>query len=487
MKNFYRVNLKLIIRICGYLLFTEAAFLFLTLLVSLIYKEGDAIVFLYTLILTTFLGGIFVFATRNTTMDFGKREGYIIVSLVWVIFSVIGALPFIWSGAIPNFTDAFFETMSGFTTTGASVLNNIEELPHGILFWRSIIQWMGGMGIIVLTLAVLPFLGVGGVQLYAAEAPGLTADKLQPRIRETAQRLWVIYVGFTVLEIILLWIGGMTFFDAVCHSFTTMATGGYSTKQASIEYYTNPFIHYVIIAFMMIAGANFTLWYFALKFDFKKLFQNEELLLYVGIIVVFTLVIGIELFITTGYGIEKSFRDSLFQVVSILTTTGFVSANYLLWPTLVISQILILMFIGGSAGSTAGGVKVIRVLLILKNCYFEIKRFVHPKAIIPMRMNGKTIPQPLINNILAFIVFYLLIFALGILLMTAVGLDLISAIGAVATSLGNIGPGFGSVGPIENFYHVAPFGKWVLSALMLLGRLEIFTIIIILTPAFWKK
>jgi len=486
-KNFNRVNLKLIIRICGYLLLTEAAFLFLSLLVSLIYGENDALAFIYSILLTVGLGTMAVVFTRNEKNEFGKREGYIIVSLMWMVFSLIGTLPFMWSGSITNFTDAFFETMSGFTGTGASILNDIEALPHGVLFWRSITQWMGGMGFVVLALAVLPFLGVGGVQLYSAEAPGLTADKLQPRVKETAQRLWVIYLALTFAETILLWIGGMTFFDSICHSFTSLGTGGYSTKQASIEYYTNPYIHYVIILFMFMGASNFTLWYFALKLDFKRVFKNEEFRLFVFIILSFSLIIAAHLFLTEGYRAEKAFRDSLFQVVSIISTTGFVSADYMLWPPVLIGMIFTLMFIGGSSGSTGGGIKVIRILYVFKNIYFEVKRLVHPKAIIPIRLEGKTVPQPIVNSLFAFFVLYLFIFALGTLLMIATGLDMDSAMGAVATSLAGIGPGLGSTGPVENFYHVAPFGKWVLSFLMLIGRLELFTFLIIFTPAFWKK
>lgn len=471
----------------GFLLLIESVFLFLSLLISLLYSEGDWLAFIYSFLITLIVGGSTVFFTRNADKDFGKREGYIIVSMVWIIFSLFGSLPFLFSQAIPNFTNAFFETMSGFTTTGASILNNIEELPHGILFWRSLTQWMGGMGIIVLSLAILPFLGVGGVQLFSAEVPGLSPDKLHPRVKETAQRLWIIYVGFTFVETLLLWASGMTFFDAVNHSFTTMATGGYSTKQASVAFYTNPLIHYIISVFMFIAGVNFTLSYFALKLDFKKVFKNEEFKVYSFITIVFTIVIALKLFFNGGISLEQSFRDSLFQVVSILTTTGYATADYLLWPSLLTALIFVLMFIGGSSGSTGGGVKVIRILLILKNCYFELKRLVHPKAIIPMRLNGKTVPQQLINNVLAFIVFYLLIFIVGSVIMAGLGLDMESAMGSVAATLGNIGPGLGSVGPVENFANVPGLGKWVLSMLMLLGRLELFTVLIVFAPAFWKK
>jgi len=480
------INKKIIFRLLGYLLAIEGFFLLLSYFVALFYGESDSTSFLYAFLITSGTGGLTVFFTRKANKEFGKREGYIIVSTVWIVFSLFGSLPFLLSGAIPSFTDAFFETMSGFTTTGASILNNIEDLPHGILFWRSLTQWMGGMGIIVLSLAILPFLGVGGVQLFSAEVPGLTPDKLHPRVKETAQRLWIIYVGFTIIETLLLWAGEMNLFDAVCHAFTTMATGGYSTKQASVAFYTLPYTHYVITIFMFIAGVNFTLSYFALKFDFKKVFRNEEFKVYSTITIVFTAIIAL-LLINVGGNVEQSFRDAIFQVVSILTTTGYVTADYLLWPPLLMALIFMLMFIGGSSGSTGGGVKVIRVLLVIKNCYFELKRLIHPRAVIPMRLNKKTVPQPLVNNVLAFIVFYLLIFMIGSIIMAGMGLDMESAMGAVAATLGNIGPGLGSVGPVENFANIPGAGKWLLAFLMLLGRLELFTVLIVLSPVFWKK
>jgi trk system potassium uptake protein TrkH len=481
------INKKIIFRLLGFLLVLESFFLFISFIVSIIYKENTGIPFIASFLIAFVTGGSAVLFTQNANKDFGKREGYIIVSLVWIVFSLFGSLPFILSGAIPSFTNAFFETISGFTTTGASILNNIEELPYSILFWRSLTQWMGGMGIIVLSLAILPFLGIGGVQLFSAEVPGLTADKMHPKVKETAQRLWIIYVGFTAAEVLLLWIGGMNLFDALNHSFTTMATGGYSTKQDSIAFYNSPFIEYVIILFMFIAGVNFTLPYFALKFQFKKVFGNEEFKTYSFITLIFTLAITLGLVLSSNSSLEDSFRKSLFQVVSILTTTGFATADYLLWPSLLIALIFTLMFIGGSSGSTGGGVKVIRVLLILKNCYFELKRLIHPKAVIPMRLNGKTVPQPIVNNVLAFIVFYLLIFMIGSVLMAALGYDMESAMGSVATTLGNVGPGLGLMGPAANFSMVPIAGKWLLSFLMLLGRLELFTVLILFAPAFWKK
>lgn len=377
--------------------------------------------------------------------------------------------------------------MSGFTTTGASILNDIESIPNGLLFWRSITQWIGGMGMIVLSLAILPIFGFGGMQLFMAEVPGPTKDKLHPRIQETAKRLWIIYISFTLIETILLKIGGMTWFDAVNHSFTTMATGGYSTKQDSIAYFNSPFIHYVIIVFMVIAGTNFTLSYYALHFKFEKVFKNEEFRFYIGFILFFTLIIAFFLWYFEGFSYEVSLRDSLFQVVSIMTTTGYVTANYLQWTPFIPVIIFVLMFFGGSAGSTGGSIKIVRIVLLLKNSWLELKRIIHPNAVIPVRINNKSVVSEIISNVMAFVVIYMIITIISTIIIASLGYDLETSLGAVASCLGNIGPGLGLVGPIENYSHIPAFGKWFLSFLMMVGRLEIFTVLIILSPAFWKK
>jgi len=487
------INFKVIFRILGHLLVLEGVFLFLSFLVALLYQEADIQAFAISTGITFAVGISIAFFTRKFSKDFGKREGYIIVSLAWVVFSLFGTLPFLLSGAIPSFTDAFFETMSGFTTTGASILNNIEELPHGILFWRSVSQWIGGMGMIVMSLAILPMLGIGGMQLYAAEVPGPTPDKLHPRVRETAKRLWGIYILLTAVEVILLWIGEMNLFDAVCHSFTSMATGGYSTKQASIMFFQSPYTQYVITFFMFLAGVNFTLHYYVLKGRPISVWKNEEFRYYLGLVLTFTLLISTALAFQQdiwGGGfqkLEQAFRDSLFQVVSIVTTTGYVSADYLLWSPIALVLIFSLMFVGGSAGSTGGGMKVVRILLLFKNGALEFKRLMHPNAIIPVRLNHRAISPAIITNVLAFIVFYILIFVLGTIVMALLGFDLDSAMGSVIATLGNIGPGIGSVGPVENFANVPAFGKWFLSFLMLIGRLELFTVLILFSSAFWKK
>jgi trk system potassium uptake protein len=481
------MNLKLIFRVLGFLIFGEGIAMLFSLVVSLIFRGPDLSAFLISSGITLSTGGLLLIITKKAVKDIGKREGFIIVTFSWITFSFFGSLPYIISGSIPNFTDAFFETISGFTTTGASILTDIEALPHGILFWRSFTQWLGGMGIIVLSLAILPVFGIGGMQLFMAEVPGPTPDKISPRIRQTAKTLWFIYLIFTLTETILLWIGGMSFFDAVNHSLTTMATGGFSTKQDSIAHWDSPFIQYVIIVFMFLAGTNFTLSYIALKGKYKSVFKDEEFKYYILFIVGFTILIFAGLLITKSLGLEKAFRDSLFQVVSILTTTGFATANYLTWAPILIILLFALFFFGGSAGSTGGGIKIMRIVLLLKNSYYELRRMIHPNAVIPVKFNKHSVDAKIITNILAFFMFYFFIFAFSTVIFTLFEPDMETSMGAVASSLGNIGPGLGKVGPIENYAHVAPAGKWFLSFLMLLGRLELFTVLVLFSPSFWKE
>lgn len=480
------LNYKLIFRVMGFLLLLEGAFLLLSFGVAAIYREHDLWALLISSAIVLAISGILIFSTRNVEKAMGKREGYIIVSTVWIVFSLFGSLPFYLCGAIPSYTDAFFETISGFTTTGASILTDIESMPHGLLFWRSITQWLGGMGMIVMSLAILPLLGIGGMQLFAAEVPGPTPDKLHPKVGETAKRLWAIYIIYTTAEMLLLLLGGMSLFDAINHAFTTMATGGYSTQNDSIAGYS-PYIQYVIIVFMFLAGTNFTLSYFAMHLKFQRVWRNEEFRAYLGITVIFTLIIVVVLALRSELGIEQAFRDSLFQVVSLITTTGYATADYLTWGVFLAFLSFVVMFFGGSAGSTGGGVKIMRILLVFKNSYLEFKRQIHPNAILPTRFNRNIVSPEIMNNILAFIILYMVFFVFGTIAMTALGLDIESAMGASIASLGNIGPGIGSVGPTSNFAHIPDAGKWVLSFLMLIGRLELFTVLILFTPVFWKK
>ena len=481
------MNFKIIIRALGALLLIESFFILLSLGVSLIYGENDWKALLYSSLITISVGAVLLAFSHKAIRNVGKRESYIIVSLVWVIFSLFGSLPFFLGGEIPSFTDAFFETISGFTTTGSSILNNIEAMPHGLLFWRSLTQWIGGMGIIVMSIAILPFFGIGGMQLFSAEVPGPTADKIHPRVKETAKRLWAIYLMFTIVETILLLFGGMNLFDAINHSFTTMATGGYSTKQASIAYWSSPYIQYVITIFMFIAGTNFSLSYFAINLKFNKIWKDEEFRYYLGFTLLFSIAISIMLIFSENLGIERSFRDAIFQVVSLMTTTGFATADYMSWLVPISTLLFVVMFFGGSAGSTGGGIKIVRIVIMFKNSVLEFKRLIHPNAIIPVRMNHKAVHGKIVRNVLAFIVIYIMIFFVSTLIMSFFGLDVETAMGSVIACLGNIGPGIGSVGPAENFYTIPDGGKWFLGFLMLIGRLELFTVLIILSPAFWKK
>ncbi len=481
------INSRIIFNILGFLLLIEGMFMMLSIPVAMIYGENDAIEFLISGLITICAGGLAWWLTRKAEKNISKREGYIIVTLGWILFSIFGSLPFVLTKSTLSYADAFFETISGFTTTGASILNDIESLSHGILFWRSLTQWLGGMGIIVLSLAVLPLLGIGGMQLFVAEVPGPSPDKLHPRIRETAKRLWFIYTFFTLLETLLLVIGKMDLFDAINHSFATMATGGFSTKQASVAYWDSPYIQYVITFFMFVAGTNFTLSYFAMHLRFDKVFRNEEFRFYLMFVVIFTAVISISMWLIMGVNAEKAFRDSLFQVVSIMTTTGFVTSDYQSWIPILGILIFILMFFGGSAGSTGGGVKIMRVVLLFKNSALELKRLIHPNAVIPVRFNRQAVEPNIITNVLAFVSFYILTIVASMVVMSAMGYDLDTSAGAVAATLGNIGPGIGEVGPIENYSHIPEFGKWFLSFLMLIGRLELFTVLVLFSPDFWRK
>jgi len=487
MKDWKGINYKVIIKVIGFLLMIEGLFMFAGLPFSLYYGEHESFAILYSGLITIFTGGILWFSTRKHPRNIGRKEGYVIVAITWIIISLFGTLPFLMSRTIPNFTDAFFETMSGFTTTGATILTDIESIPKGILFWRSMTHWIGGMGIIVFTVAILPILGIGGMQLYSAEMPGVTKDKLHPRITATAKRLWAIYLIFTFAETILLLFGGMSLFDALCHTFGTVATGGFSTHNASVAGFS-PYIQYVIIVFMILAGTNFTLHYFALHGQLRKVWRSEEFRYFIYLIFGGTLIITIGLAISKdGMGIEEAFRTSFFQVTSIITTTGYITDNYLLWPNMIMFLILLMMFVGGMAGSTGGGIKVVRQLLLLKNSLLELKRSIHPQAIIPVRMNGKVVSQDIIFKVMAFFLIYIIIFLFGSAVMTLFGLDSSSAIGAAAATIGNIGPGIGKVGPVDNYAFIPHGGKWFLSFLMLLGRLELFTVLILFSPAFWKK
>jgi trk system potassium uptake protein len=481
------MNVKLIVRLTGILLMVEGAAMLLSLIVAVI-GGGDDVVALAVSSLVCILPGTtaFVFTSKSSN-NLTRREGFFIVTLVWLLLSFFGSIPYMLSGYIPKLTDAFFETMSGFTTTGASVVDNIESFPKGLLFWRAMTHWLGGMGIIVLALSFLPTFGIGGMQLYDAESPGMTVEKVSPHIHQTARIIWLVYVFFTLLETVLLWFGGMSWFDSICHSFATMATGGFSTKQASVAFWPSPYIQYVITLFMIIAGTNFTLLFFALRGKPLKLFHDEEFRYYILFIIGFTVLIFSGLLITTNTSTEETFRNSLFTVVSIITTTGFVTTDYLQWMPVLTMLVFAIFFFGGSTGSTSGGIKIMRVVVLLKNSYYELRRIIHPNAVIPVRFNRYTIEPKIINNILAFFMFYVCVFFFSSVVLMMFEPDMATSMGAVATCLGNIGPGLGTVGPVFTFSHVHDVGKWFLSFLMMLGRLELFTVLVIFTPSFWKE
>ncbi|MFO7873117.1 MAG: TrkH family potassium uptake protein [Bacteroidales bacterium] len=483
-----QINFKIIIRLLGMLLMIMAAFMMLSVSWSIYYGETEALNSLLISSLLSFTSGLlFYLATcRTDQRNIGKKEGYLIVTLTWVFISAFGALPLYISGAIPSYTNAFFETMSGFTTTGATILEDIEAIDKSLLFWRSTTHWLGGMGIIVLTLAVLPILGVGGMQLFVAESPGTTPQRLHPRIKQTAKRLWGIYVSLTLIQTILLIAGGMNLFHSLNHAFSTMATGGFSTQNDSIAGYS-PYIQYVIIFFMIMAGVSFAQHYFLLKGQFRKVLGNEELRFYLSVIFLFSLIIGTGIFIFQGSALEEAFREGLFQTVSIATTTGFVTADYLQWDGFLWFLLFLLMFTGGCIGSTGGGLKMIRILVLIKNTRLELKRLIHPMAVIPVRVEGRAIPQDIITNFLAFFLLYIMLFFAGAVIMSGFGLDFTTSIGASIATIGNIGPAIGHVGPVDNYAFIPAGGKWVLSFFMLLGRLELFTVLLLFSPSFWKK
>ncbi len=482
-----KFNFSSIINVLGILLMICGGFMLFCVPFSLFYDKNDWLYILLATAITLGAGFTAWWTTKNIeNKELKKKDGYLIVTFGWIMMSLFGTLPYILTGEIPNFTNAFFETVSGFTTTGASVLTDIESVSKGILLWRSITQWIGGLGFVVLAVAILPILGIGGMQLFTAESPGLSPDKLKPRIKDTAKRLWFIYLGLTFAETIFLMFGGMTFFDAFNHGLTTMATGGFSTKNASAAEFT-PYIQYVIALFMFFAGTNFAVIYYLGKRKFNKVWGNEEFRFYSLTIVVLTALVGVSIYYVTDHSFEKSFRDGLFQVLSIITTTGYVSADYTAWTPFLTIVFFLLMFIGGSTGSTAGGVKILRHIILFKNSSLELKRQLHPSAVIPVRINGKAVSPDTVYNILAFFVLFLSIFALGTIAMALIGLDFMTALGAVATSLGNIGPGLGNVGPIDNFAMIPSAGKWLLSLLMILGRLELFTVLMLFTAYFWRR
>lgn len=490
-------NYKAIVNVLGLLVALSGVAMLLAVPFSIYYGSTDLYPILAGGLGATLLGGLVWWLTqKGLNSELRKKDGYLVVTLGWIVMSLIGALPYYLAKfsigdayPIQTFTDAFFETMSGFTTTGASILGEqIEDLPKGLHFWRAMTHWIGGMGIIVLTIAILPLLGIGGMQLYAAEVPGPTPDKLTPRVKETAKRLWIIYFALTAIELVLLWLGDMNFYEAVCHSMGTLSTGGFSTSQASMGGFS-AYSQYVVTIFMFLAGTNFALTYFAVLGKPQRLWANEEFRWYLYMVLFLIAVVTGVLLYRGEYAIEESFRAAAFQVISVVTTTGFGTEAFTQWGNFLMVLFFVLMFSGACAGSTSGGIKFVRSIVVAKNTYLELRRQVHPKAIMPVRFNGKAVSTDVVSKIMAFFVIFLLLFVTGSFVMSFITPDFSTAVGSVVASLGNIGPGIGEVGPQNsiNFAAFPPFGKWFLSFYMLLGRLELFTVLMVITPFFWRE
>ncbi|MBA4396983.1 MAG: potassium transporter [Syntrophus sp. (in: bacteria)] len=482
------MNARLIVHLVAILVFFLGLSMLAPLGISIYDGDGSVYPIVSAMLIACALGGAGYFWTRGQQdLRLSHRDGVMIVTFGWVTAGLAAMLPYILSGAIPGFTDAYFESISGFTTTGASILTDIERLPRSILLWRSQTQWLGGMGIIVLSIAILPYLGVGGMQLYKAETPSPVVDKLTPRISDTAKAIWKIYIFLTLLQIILLFLGGMSLFDAVNHAFTTMPTGGFSTKNASIAHYRSAYIDGVVILFMLIAGMSFALHYKLMKGRVGTFFSDPELRAYLLIAGAFVLVVTWDIYGTIYNSFADAFRFASFQVVSILTTTGYATADYEKWPAF--SQLILLlgMFVGSMAGSTGSGIKIMRLVLMIRHSYLELFRIIHPHAVTVVKFGDVPVPQAIMRSIWGFFFLFLAIYVVATLLMSFIGLDFMSAISSVATCLGNVGPGLGTVGPTDNYAAVPGIGKWILIVCMLLGRLEIYTILVLLVPGFWRK
>ncbi|RJR23439.1 MAG: TrkH family potassium uptake protein [Desulfobacteraceae bacterium] len=462
--------------------------MFLPLAVSLIYGETDFYAILLSMGITFAAGLSCVLLTSGEKNEpLNHRDGMAIVALGWIGAGLIGTLPYLFSGAIPDFTDAYFESISGFSTTGASIINDIESMPKAILMWRSMTQWLGGMGIIVLSIAVLPFIGVGGMQLYRAETPSPVVDKLKPRISETARVLWKVYLALTLAQIGLLMAGGMDMFDAVNHAFCTMPTGGFSTKNTSVAYFNSAYFDVIIVVFMLLAGINFSLHYRFLNGDLGVFAKDPECRVFLILTASLIALVAFDLYGTVFESFWKSLRAAAFQVSSIITTTGFATEDFDRWPSLSKQILLGCMFVGAMAGSTGGGMKVMRIVLLVKHAFQELFRLAHPHAVSTVKLGGRPVPPDVMSSIWGFSILYFLLFIVGTLMMCILGMDMTSAFSSVASAIGNIGPGLGVVGPALNYVEVPVAGKWILVFCMLVGRLEIYTVLVLLTPEFWRR
>ena len=479
---------KIIFRITGLLLYVEAIFLLVCVPVALYYNEPIMRSLVISIASMVGIGSLFTYFCSGAERNISRKDGYIVVTLCWIIFSLFGSLPYMLSGYIPSFTDAFYETMSGFTTTGATILQDIEALPKSLLFWRMMTHWVGGLGIIFFTVAIFPIFGLSDIHLFAAESVGPMRAKLHPRIAVTARWILTIYIGLTLIAAVSFYFAGMGWFDSVCHAMSTIATGGFSTKQESIAAYGSPQIDYVTTLFMFLSGINMSLLYlFIFKFRFKELLRDTEVKTYTSIVVIFTIAITIGLYFTTSADAELSFRTALFQVVSIQTTTGFATANYVMWVPILWLSLYALMFFGACSGSTSGAMKCVRISILFKVMINEFKRIVHPNAVIPVRMAGKVVPTSVQSAILAYTVIYIFMVIIGLVVNMGFGLDFLDSFGLSVASVGNVGPAFGHYGPMDSFATLPCVVKWFSAFQMLVGRLEFFAVLLLLTPVFWKK
>lgn len=476
------MNFRLIIHSVSILVVIIALFMLFPLFIALGRAE-DWSAFALPIIFALITGTSLFFLTKEKSQrKFRNRDGFMMVALSWVLASLLGAMPFWLSGAIPSFTDAYFETMSGFTTTGASILTEIEGLPDSILFWRSLTHWLGGMGIVVLTVAVLPLLGIFGLNLVKAEAPGPSVDKISTKIAGTAKILWIIYLSLTVLETILLKIGGMSLFDALVHTFGTLATGGFSSKNASVGGFDSAFIHNVITVFMVLAGLNFALYFKFFTGKIKDVFKNSEFKAYIGIFFAATLLITFRLNGDVFQSFGESMRYAAFQVASILTTTGYATTDYAQWPSFTKIILFSVMFIGGCAGSTGGGIKVVRIITLFKLAINEMKMILLPRSVFSMKINGEPMRKSAIYSIAGFFFLYIFFLLLTTIVVSTGGSDIVTSFSAALATVGNIGPGFGLIGPANNYAHFNDFIKWFLSFAMMAGRLEIYTVLVLFLP-----
>ncbi len=482
------MNVLLVFNLVGVVLLFSSLFMLLPVFTSLIYRGEDIKALVFSFVITFLAGLLLYFFTKSQKkIEIRHRDGFAAVTISWVMMSLFGALPYMLSDLALPFSSAYFESMAGFTTTGASVLSDLEQIPKGILLWRSLTQWMGGMGIIVFSLAILPMLGTGGMQLFKAEVPEIGVEKLRPRIIDMAKSLWYIYAGLTAVLTLLLSVAGMSFFDAVCHAFATMATGGFSTKSASIAYFQSGLIDAIITVFMFLAGINFSLHFFALRGKFSRFAKSSELKFYCTVVIVAIFLVTLSTMQSGQSSISAALRYASFQVVSVVTTTGYATADYEKWPVFSQMLLLCLMFFGGMVGSTGGGMKQVRILLMFKQAYRELYHLIHPRALTALKLDEKNVPKETLGGIWGFLFLFILISVIATLCMTALGIDIITSASTVISAMANVGPALGDAGPTENYASIPVFGKWILIVCMLMGRLEIYTVILLFMPIFWKK